>query len=603
MTQQFKITLIAALSTVLIACGGKNASSPTPPAPVAPTPAPVNTAPTATIGADRTTIEEGDTFDLTAGTSSDPDGDALTYYWVQLSGPDLGISDRTVETLTLRVSDVQQDETAEFELTVSDGNFEDKATVTLTFANVDQMPKLNAPTFAVSQSEIRLDGPVRLVRSERYDALFPDFPDFSRLARVISANPGGDELRGLTLPASGDNIEFTPALSPSPLAGPTLSEEKIIRYSLSSRGVIPVVPNTQIDRVGVGFDTATNDLTVFGYPEDTGNSPFDLARGNVPDACHFIGEVEFNGLPNPTETRRYYAVGLTSGGLSLWSTFEGFVPTGSSATTTRALQPGLRLEGQYFATKSFCGPTVVVSSNNVDPFIVFDATERSLRRYELQSDGDLSSVRLSEFVGDAVEIDLGTTPNLTFRDGLISETERNTQPRAEQFPTGTFVGVWSDGVRDGEHRLVVVTTDGRVEIKSWATGVPEQVRLSLLGHTPAGTVTFPPEALVGSGGTPTFQEPTDIFIMTPDVPSFVVFRAHNYEYLVSVPDGFGSPFPRIIPREFDIFPLSDAQFVDVGLDATNLQRVEPQATSPSRTDHVLMLYKDRNKVLRYNRKP
>jgi hypothetical protein len=78
MTRRYSNTfIIAAFCTVLITCDPDEVPPVNPPAPVAP--APVNTAPTAVIGADRTSVEEGDTFDLTAGTSSDPENNALTY--------------------------------------------------------------------------------------------------------------------------------------------------------------------------------------------------------------------------------------------------------------------------------------------------------------------------------------------------------------------------------------------------------------------------------------------------------------------------------------------------------------------------------------------
>lgn len=563
----------------LIACDPDEVPPVNPPAPVAP--APVNTAPTAVIGADRTTIEEGDTFDLTAGTSSDPENNALTYQWVQLSGPDLGITDRNVETLTLQVSDVDQDETAEFELTVSDGSLTDAASVTMTFANVDQTPKLNAPTFQTPPTELRFDGPVRLIQTILFTEAFSVLPKFSNFLPVVANTPSGEELRAITIPGPGDEIGFSVAASATPPGGPKISEQHVDRYSMRSGRVGNLVVNATFPRIGVTLDIATNDIIVFSYINQNTSQARDLARGQVPNACKYIGEIEFNGVPHPSEIRRYYAVALTEGGLSLWSTESNFNTARVAISVPEDLTPGLRFEGDFFTNKAFCGPTQISTSSAVDGLTVFDSENRDLRRYEFRSNGSLASVSLFEFLDRAVTINFGSVPNLEYIDGFIW-----TRP-------DILVSIWSDGKRDGEHRLVTIQKDGTIDIKEWDKGVPERVRLSQVGFTPVNELPvfrFPPRP------NSRFREPIDIIVFTPNTPNLVVFRTNSYGFEINEPSSSGSS--RVVLLFNDEFPIADAQYVDVGLGATDLARLIGSSTFE---DHIILFRRDQNKLQRYKR--
>ena len=80
-----------------------------------------NQAPTANAGADIGPINAGDIVTLNGGQSTDPDADALTYAWTQVSGPAVDLSDATSQSPTFTAPDVGSLSELVFELVVNDG--------------------------------------------------------------------------------------------------------------------------------------------------------------------------------------------------------------------------------------------------------------------------------------------------------------------------------------------------------------------------------------------------------------------------------------------------------------------------------------------------
>ena len=118
------VALIACLT--LAACGGGGGGGST-------GGGTVNRAPTANAGPDQS-VEESTTVNLDGRGSSDADGDALSYSWVQTGGADVGLSGAGTATPSFMAPDVAQNnpETFTFELTVSDGTATDTDTIGVT---------------------------------------------------------------------------------------------------------------------------------------------------------------------------------------------------------------------------------------------------------------------------------------------------------------------------------------------------------------------------------------------------------------------------------------------------------------------------------------
>jgi hypothetical protein len=81
----------------------------------------VNHTPLAKVGA-AMTVDPGDTVTLDASSSSDPDGDALTFAWTTRPGTTIILANSAIATPSFIAPAVTEDTILEFEVTVSDGS-------------------------------------------------------------------------------------------------------------------------------------------------------------------------------------------------------------------------------------------------------------------------------------------------------------------------------------------------------------------------------------------------------------------------------------------------------------------------------------------------
>ena len=118
----------------------------------------VNTPPTANAGLDKT-VESLSQTTLQGSSSSDPEGDNLSYEWQQTSGPSVTLNNYQVADPSFYSPEMNT--TLTFSLVVSDGEFSSSADhVTITIQDVNNAPTSNAGADQTAQglSEIHLDG-------------------------------------------------------------------------------------------------------------------------------------------------------------------------------------------------------------------------------------------------------------------------------------------------------------------------------------------------------------------------------------------------------------------------------------------------------------
>ncbi|WP_440959077.1 autotransporter domain-containing protein [Oceanicaulis sp. LC35] len=86
-----------------------------------------NRAPIANAGANISGIDGGEVVTLNGSASTDPDGDALSYRWTQVSGPTVTLSDANTASPSFTAPDVDANTQLVFELVVSDGSVDSVA--------------------------------------------------------------------------------------------------------------------------------------------------------------------------------------------------------------------------------------------------------------------------------------------------------------------------------------------------------------------------------------------------------------------------------------------------------------------------------------------
>lgn len=103
----------------------------------------VNQKPVADAGSNQT-VEENSTATLDGTNSSDAEGDALNYSWVQLSGSSVTLSDSNATQPTFTAPELSADENLVFRLTVDDGTTSASDEVTVSVQADDDAPSADA---------------------------------------------------------------------------------------------------------------------------------------------------------------------------------------------------------------------------------------------------------------------------------------------------------------------------------------------------------------------------------------------------------------------------------------------------------------------------
>ncbi|QSQ15391.1 myxosortase-dependent M36 family metallopeptidase [Myxococcus landrumensis] len=103
------------------------------------------------VTASAVTADERTTVSLVAQ-ATDPDGDALTYTWIQVHGDPVTLENANTATASFRAGEVSANAELTFRVTVSDGTNNVSKEVTVTLRNVNRAPVANAGVAATVQS-------------------------------------------------------------------------------------------------------------------------------------------------------------------------------------------------------------------------------------------------------------------------------------------------------------------------------------------------------------------------------------------------------------------------------------------------------------------
>jgi len=210
MTYLSRLSVFCVLSaSILMACGGGGSDSDTSSTSSGGGVSANNSAPVAVASSAISTITEGGQFTVSATSSSDADGDNLSFTWVQTGGPSI-LPSGTIQAsnLTLNAPAVTQDTPLTFELTASDGSSSATDTVTV-IAQALGGPATVRPVAPINTDTAILIG-VTNEGTDQYRVYWAD--GFSTTANNIIASqifsdddaPVGDQINGsFMLPQAG----------------------------------------------------------------------------------------------------------------------------------------------------------------------------------------------------------------------------------------------------------------------------------------------------------------------------------------------------------------------------------------------------------------
>lgn len=506
-----RAVLISMISLASISCGGGsggNGATAVVPPPPPPPPPPTNAAPTPSAKVNTAAPQEGQPFELDASESSDPEGAALTYSWSQTAGPTITLTDTTSATIALNAPEVTQDETATFQLTVSDGTNTATQSIDVIFTNIAQTPVF--PVTFGTQVEAVFQRPVRGIIDTDL-GFSPAYIAFS------DAVEGSISLQEIERNAMGDIVLSPTNAFMDTFEQPVLFHTEVL--STNGRDQIEVIEEEK-DKVTV-YNTAVSEPATAGFE-------YSVAKPCV------VARLGFTYASAST-----WLIGQRNGGLSLAGNILSD-PSDPSSRREVKVVPFLPSTGSmcvvHSLSRSITGEEIS-DQPSIPDIVTIDTDMNTINLYSITAQGEEN--RQMEFaLIESVPIDLQTSEALEFVASTPMQEGLNEK--------SGFVLVYSDKEHSGTHRMVLVGINGAREIvqetQQWELGVPSDV---IFGSVDDSNI------------------PYEVTVISSTSPQAIIFQGSNTDVISNPRPGV------IIPAS--ILPIQGTYFLEVGLGAEKIK--------------------------------
>ena len=382
-----------------------------------------NEAPVAKFTANPAIVDEGVEIEFDASVSMDAEDDALTFSYVQISGPLLNLDD-AAEVFTTTAPEVEMDEVITLEVQVSDGR-----DVSTQRVDVDVKNVVQSPVFPVSleiEESLAIDGELFGIEgflNPTTDGLI-----------AVSDIEGG--LVGLRTGRVAGDASFTEGST-------ELLTPQFERGAKVRKGLTAVYTVTESD--GITFlqqDTTQSDAVLRT-----------LGKLEIDDVCT-------SEMSSQTSTAGDFLVVGRTGGADLYT---------YSLNDQRELDfDSFSLQGSVEDGSNYCAFSSVssIGSDNVKNFIGFDADSFEIQRFEIEDDG----------VGGITFSKGQRYPN----PSLIVDNRRFVKGLSRPGFVGAMGVVVADETRQGAHSIQYIverigSTDIGIYTGDWTLGTPSDV--------------------------------------------------------------------------------------------------------------------------------
>jgi hypothetical protein len=369
---------------------------------------------------------------LDASGSTTTNGLPLTFSWTQVSGPTVTIVNPNTAALNLAAAEVAADSVAQFRVTVTAGTSSASATVNVTFSNIAQTPAYGSATTAATAT---FNFPVTAILGD------------PTIALAGVANTSSDPIAFVGFTAPGGQLQ----INPNPPFAETFTQPAAFEISRVYIGSDPI--STQVATI----QENENRYRIF-RKNGTGAFPVVLDK-TVERPCATT-------YPRLTFSDGLIYIGQRGKGLSVFTIANGSANTtfdasllltvGTTQSFCAILAPASPLGGSSFGGGFTHLRDLIAVDTDTNTISVFTQTAPNTVTYTLkqQVPVQLNSAQPLRFVAAA---EVGG-----FFDSVAG-----------------LALVYTDGVHNGQHRLVVVGFDGQhdlvQETHSWSVGVPADV--------------------------------------------------------------------------------------------------------------------------------